>query len=112
MGFNLHGIGSLIERIPVVGKEANKIINAVGNPIQQIVSVPINLATSMATNMMNMQKTLMTAGAKAAEGLAGFVSSPMFTYLVVGGLAIGGIMVIQNGGKAPLPPQMARMLGK
>ena len=111
MGFNLNGIGSLINKLPG-GKEATGIINAIGNPIVQVVSIPVNIATSMATGIMNMQKTMMQASTKMIDGLAGFVSSPLFTYAVIGGLGIAGVMVIQNGGKAPLPPQMARMLGK
>ena len=111
MGFNLHGIASLINKLPG-GKQATEIINAVGNPIAQIVSVPVSLATGMATGVMNMTTSLMKSGTKMVEGLAGFVSSPLFTYAIIGGLAIGGIYLIQNGGKAPLPPQVARILGK
>ena len=49
---------------------------------------------------------------KAGGELANCVSSPLFTYAVIGGLAIGGIYLIQNGGKAPLLPQVAKLLGK
>ena len=89
-----------------------KVINAVGNPIVQVVSIPVNIATGMATGMMNMTSSLMKAGTKAVDGLAGFVSSPLFTYVIIGGLALGGVMVIQNGGRAPLPMNVARVLGK
>ena len=112
MGFNFNTIGSLIEQNIPGGKEINKIVNGVANPFVQIGLIPVNMATSMAAGMTNMTKSLMNAGTKMVDGLAGFVSSPLFTYVVIGGLALGGIMVIQNGGRAPSPMNMARMLGK
>ena len=111
MGFNLNGIGSLISKLPG-GKEAVGVINAVGNPIVQVVSIPVNIATSMATGMAKLQQSLMQSATNAAQGLSSFVSSPLFTYAVIGGLGIAGVYVIQNGGNPPLPPQMARILGK
>ena len=112
MPINLNNIGGLISKLPG-GKEAVGLINDIGNPIMQVAVNPfVNMGSNMLHSIMSMQKSLMKSGSKIADGLAGFVSSPMFMYLVVGGLAIGGIMVIQNGGNAPLPPQVAKLLGK
>lgn len=111
MGFNLNGIGSLISNLPG-GGEAVHWINEIGNPVVQVVSPFVNMGTSILNSMVSMETTLMSSMGNVAQGLSGFVSSPLFTYAVIGGLAIAGIMVFQNGGKAPLPPQVAKALGK
>ena len=110
MGMNFHGLGGILEKLPG-GKEVVQVLNIV-DPIVKLALLPVDIATSMATGMANMGNSLMKSGTKIVDSLAATISSPMFTYLVIGGLAIGGIMVLQNGGKAPLPPQVARMLGK
>jgi hypothetical protein len=111
MGFDLNGIGSLISGLPG-GGEAVHWINQIGNPVMQVVSPIVNMGTSVLNSVMSLGTGLMSAGSNLAQGMAGFVNSPLFTYAIVGGLAIGGIYLIQNGGKAPVPPQIAKLLGK
>ena len=100
MGFSWNSIGGLIEKLPG-GNEALGIINGIGNPIISVLSPLVSFGTSMLNSVMSMSQSLMKT-----------FSSPIFMYLIVGGLAIGGIMIFRNGGNAPLPPQLANFLGK
>ena len=103
MGFNLHGLGELISRGPG-GKEFLSVVNAVGNPIVQVVSPIVNAGSSMLQSIMGLGSTLTKAAGNVATGVAGFVNSPSFTWVLIGGLGLAGVYLISSGGA---PPQMA-----
>ena len=97
MGFNLNGLGSIIEKAG--GGQFVSIVNKVGNPVVQVLSPVVNLGKSMLSSIISMQKSMMQSMSGLMKGVSGFVNSPTFMYVVIGGLAIAGIYVIQNGGK-------------
>ena len=97
MGFNLNGLGALIANSSPAGAAFVDGINQVGNPIVQVVSPFVSMGTSMLSSVMSLTTTLNKAAGNIATGLGNMVNSPTFTYLVIGGLVLGAVVVFQNG---------------
>ena len=103
MPFNLNGLGNLISGLP--GRsEAVNIINQVGNPIVEIATPFVNIGSSMLQSVMNLSTTLTNAAGNMAKGLGNFVNSPSFVYVLIGGMALAGVVLISNGGSPPTNP--------
>ena len=73
--------------------------------IRNITVLPVKLVEDMTVMTLNMTKSMMTLGTsmqnalgKVANGLADSLNSPLLMYGVVGGLALGGIYIIEGGG--------------
>ena len=98
MGFSLNGLGALIANSSPAGAAFVNGINQVGNPIVQAASPFINMGTGMLQSMMSLGTTLNGAIGNIATGVGNMVNSPTFTYLVIGGLVLGAVVVFQNGG--------------
>ena len=96
MGFDLNFIGGLITNAG--GGDFVNVVNQIGNPIVQVVSPFVSMGTSMLSSVMSLTTTLNKAAGNIATGVANMVNSPTFTYLIIGGLVLGAVVVFQNGG--------------
>ena len=74
------------------------------NQVKSIVGIPVKLTEdfammqiNMAKSMANLGTNLTNAAGKVANGLADSLNSPLLMYGVIGGLALGGIYVLQGG---------------
>ena len=109
--FNFNQIGGLISGLPG-GSEAVSIINGIGNPIVEIASPFVNIGSTMLQSVMGLTTTLTNAAGNMAKGLGNFVNSPSFVYVLIGGMALAGVVLISNGGKPPIMPNPMKMMGR
>ena len=101
MGFSLNSLGSLISNSSGFGAQFIDGINAVGDPLMGIASPFLDLGGSFLKSVISLPTILNNSLGTAMTGLANMVNSPSFMlYLVIGGVAIAGIMVV--GAPSPI----------
>ena len=111
MGFNLNQLGGLISGLPG-GSEAVGIINGIGAPIVEIASPFVNIGSTMLQSVMGLTTTLTNSLGNVAKGLGNFVNGPSFVYVLIGGMALVGVVLISSGGKSPASMIPMKMMGR